>query len=250
MSISAVEIKIPAAENVEVTQDTLSVDLSDGRTISVPLAWFPRLLSATPSERKNWKIIGRGQGIHWEAVDEDISVEGLLAGRPSGESQSSFQKWLAARSPSGSTHSNRRHATKKVVPPTRALNITAILSAHERWLESSGKHGKQANLSGNNLADADLSRANLEKADLHNAILKSANLSEANLRGANLARAILRKADLSGADLHGADLSRSNLGGAYLINARGLTDKQLASAITDEKTKMPNGSNGPFHSGS
>ena len=91
-------MKIPNAERVIVAEDTLSVDLSDGRTISVPLAWFPRLLQSTPEERNNWRLIGRGRGIHWEDIDEDISVEGLLAGRPSGESQSSFKKWLDRRS--------------------------------------------------------------------------------------------------------------------------------------------------------
>lgn len=97
MTISAVEIQVPNAENVTITEDTLTVDLSDGRTISAPLAWFPRILRATPGERKNWRLIGKGQGIHWEDIDEDISVEGLLAGRPSGESQASFKKWLDQR---------------------------------------------------------------------------------------------------------------------------------------------------------
>ncbi|MGH7252807.1 MAG: DUF2442 domain-containing protein [Candidatus Methylomirabilales bacterium] len=97
MRISTVKIEAPKAERVTVTEDTLSVDLSDGRTISVPLAWFPRLLHASPGERKNWRLIGKGQGIHWVDIDEDVSVEGLLAGRPSGESQSSFRKWLAGR---------------------------------------------------------------------------------------------------------------------------------------------------------
>lgn len=97
MSISAVEIKVPNAENVKVTEDTLSVDLSDGRTISVPLEWFPRLVHATPEERNNWRFIGRGHGIHWEDIDEDINVEGLLAGKPSGESLKSFKKWLSQR---------------------------------------------------------------------------------------------------------------------------------------------------------
>ena len=97
MGISAVEIAVPTAASVTVTEDTLSVDLSDGRTISVPLAWFPRLLHATREERSNWRLIGKGQGIHWEDTDEDISVEGLLAGRPSGESQASFKKWLSGR---------------------------------------------------------------------------------------------------------------------------------------------------------
>jgi len=97
MSTSAVEMEIPFAENVTVSADTLCVDLSDGRSISVPLAWYPRLLHASAAERKRWRLIGRGAGIHWEALDEDISVEGLLAGRPSGESQSSFAKWLGQR---------------------------------------------------------------------------------------------------------------------------------------------------------
>ena len=97
MTISAVEIQVPNAENVTITEDTLTVDLSDGRTISAPLAWFPRILQATPEERKNWRLIGKGRGIHWEDIDEDISVEGLLAGRPSGESQVSFKKWLDQR---------------------------------------------------------------------------------------------------------------------------------------------------------
>ena len=99
MSISTVDIEIPSALNVTVTPDTLSVDLSDGRTISAPLAWFPRLLNATPAERNKWRLIGKGHGIHWEAIDEDISVEGLLAGRPSGESQTSFEKWLRGAGP-------------------------------------------------------------------------------------------------------------------------------------------------------
>ena len=97
MSISVVEISVPTAEGVTVTEDTLSVDLSDGRTIAVPLAWFPRLLHATSKERHTWRLIGRGHGIHWVELDEDISVEGLLTGKPSGESQTSFKKWLGSR---------------------------------------------------------------------------------------------------------------------------------------------------------
>ena len=97
MTTLAVEIEIPNAENVIVTDDTLSVDLSDGRTISVPIAWYPRLSYSSHYERKNWRLIGRGHGIHWEDIDEDISIEGLLAGRPSNESQISFKKWLESR---------------------------------------------------------------------------------------------------------------------------------------------------------
>ena len=97
MNILAVEIEIPYAVDVHATEDTLTVDLSDGRTISVPLGWYPRLEHATSEERANWRLIGKGQGIHWEGIDEDISVEGLLAGKPSGESQESFKKWLQSR---------------------------------------------------------------------------------------------------------------------------------------------------------
>ena len=97
MTTLTVEIETPSAENVMVTDDTLSVDLSDGRTISVPTVWYPRLSYSNTNERKNWRLIGRGKGIHWEDIDEDISVEGLLAGKPSHESQTSFKKWLKSR---------------------------------------------------------------------------------------------------------------------------------------------------------
>ena len=85
------------AQNISVTDDTLTVDLSDGRTISVPLAWYPRLLHGSPEERNNWRFIGEKEGIHWPELDEDISVENLLLGKPSGESQSSFKRWLEKR---------------------------------------------------------------------------------------------------------------------------------------------------------
>jgi len=98
MTTLAVRIDMPSAESVSVTDDTLSVDLTDGRTISVPVEWFPRLVHATVKERIRWRLIGNGQGIHWEDIDEDISVEGLLAGKSSGESSASFRKWLNQRS--------------------------------------------------------------------------------------------------------------------------------------------------------
>ncbi len=81
MSILAVAADERVAE-VETTDDELTVRLMDGRRISVPLAWYPRLLHATPAQRKNWKIAGGGYGIHWEDVDEDLSTEGLLRGAP------------------------------------------------------------------------------------------------------------------------------------------------------------------------
>ena len=97
MTTSTTEIRVPEATDVTVTDDALTVELSDGRTLSVPLAWFPRLTHATPEERIRWRLIGRGEGIHWTDLDEDVSVEGLLAGRPSGESQRSLKRWLERR---------------------------------------------------------------------------------------------------------------------------------------------------------
>ena len=92
------------AQNVAVTDDTLAVDLSDGRSISVPLAWYPRLLNGTPEERNNWRFIGEREGIHWPDLDEDVSVKNLLAGKPSGESQSSFKRWIESRQPTQPTN--------------------------------------------------------------------------------------------------------------------------------------------------
>lgn len=94
MSSLVVEAK---ALDVQVTDDCLSVNLSDGRTISVPLAWYPRLMHGTEAERNNWRFIGDKEGIHWPDLDEDISVENLLLGKPSGESQTSFKRWLEQR---------------------------------------------------------------------------------------------------------------------------------------------------------
>ncbi|PJA30055.1 MAG: DUF2442 domain-containing protein [candidate division Zixibacteria bacterium CG_4_9_14_3_um_filter_46_8] len=108
MNISVAAKGSPRAEAATVTEDTLSIDLSDGRTISVPLEWFPRLVHASPDERNNWRLIGKGHGVHWEDVDEDISVEGLLAGKPSGESQASFKKWLSQRQSRLANHSGGR----------------------------------------------------------------------------------------------------------------------------------------------
>ena len=92
------------AQDVIVTEDTLSVDLVDGRTISVPLAWYPRLLHSTPEERNRWRLIGNGEGIHWPAPDEDIRVHDLLVGKHSGESQTSFKKWLERKSKTSVSH--------------------------------------------------------------------------------------------------------------------------------------------------
>jgi hypothetical protein len=97
MSSSTTEASMVLATGVDVTDDTLTVELADGRTVAAPLAWYPRLVHATPAERKSWRLIADGRGIHWQDLDEDISVENILAGQPSGESQKSFKKWLEAR---------------------------------------------------------------------------------------------------------------------------------------------------------
>ena len=96
MSTSRADHGAARALRVRVSDEAIVVDLVDGRTLTAPIAWYPRLLHGTARERTNWRLIGRG-GIHWPDLDEDLSVEGLLAGRPSGESQTSFKKWLAGR---------------------------------------------------------------------------------------------------------------------------------------------------------
>ena len=97
MNILTIDIHTLQIQHVTVTDDSLSVDLTDGRTISVPLGWFPRLLHGSPQERNDWRLIGEGEGIHWESLDEDISLEHIIKGVPSGESQKSLQRWLNSR---------------------------------------------------------------------------------------------------------------------------------------------------------
>jgi len=97
MTAPPTEIRQPLAHGVRLTEDLLVVDLLDGRVLSVPLAWFPRLLAGTEAERDSWRLVGRGEGIHWPELDEDVSVAGILAGHPSTESQESLGRWLARR---------------------------------------------------------------------------------------------------------------------------------------------------------
>jgi Protein of unknown function (DUF2442) len=99
MSTSHTELRAAAAVQVSIDETALAVELSDGRTITVPIAWFPRLEHGTPAERTHWRLIGKGEGIHWPDLDEDISVESLLAGRSSGESQASLERWIEGRRP-------------------------------------------------------------------------------------------------------------------------------------------------------
>jgi hypothetical protein len=112
MSSLASEPQIGRAVRVTVTKDALAVDLADGRTVIAPLAWYPRLLHGTSAERRHWRLIGGGEGVHWPDLDEDISVGGLLAGKPSGESQRSFKRWLADRA-AGSANPRMQPTRKK-----------------------------------------------------------------------------------------------------------------------------------------
>lgn len=97
MSTLTIDYESVKATNVRLSEDTITVDLEDGRTVSAPLAWYPRLMYANKKEKDNWRFIGNGYGIHWEDIDEDISIDNLLMGKASGESQQSFKKWLESR---------------------------------------------------------------------------------------------------------------------------------------------------------
>ena len=97
MNTVVIDLQNIRIEDVEVSEDTLAVDLSDGRSLRVPLAWYPRLYHGTPTERGNWRLIGQGVGIHWPELDEDLSIEGLLLGKKSTESQASLARWLEKR---------------------------------------------------------------------------------------------------------------------------------------------------------
>jgi hypothetical protein len=98
MAISTIEVRQARANRVAITDDSLTIDLTDSRTISVPIAWYPRLLHGSRAERQNWRLIGVGEGIHWPDLDEDVSVENVVYGQPSGESQRSFKRWRDERS--------------------------------------------------------------------------------------------------------------------------------------------------------
>ena len=97
MTTLTLELTVPELEKATVSEDSLSVALNDGRKISVPLAWYPRLFHASKRERQQFRIIGKGEGIHWPDIDEDISVENILSGKISAESPQSFEHWLKSR---------------------------------------------------------------------------------------------------------------------------------------------------------
>ena len=102
MTISGIDrSNVPLARRVVFSADTMSVELADGRTLTVPLNWYPRLMHGTHAERERWELIGEGDGIHWPDLDEDVSIEGLLAGRRSGETKVSLARWLAKRPSKG-----------------------------------------------------------------------------------------------------------------------------------------------------
>jgi hypothetical protein len=111
------------AKSVRVTGRDLIVELRDGRTVSVPVGWYPRLAHGSLKERQQWELIGPGIGIHWPVLDEDISVEGLLQGLPSGESAASFKRWLAAR---------RRPANPPLQPTNARRRVRAARGGRAR----------------------------------------------------------------------------------------------------------------------
>jgi hypothetical protein len=115
MSTSSPEIEAAKAKNVRVTRDALIVELHDGRAVSVPIVWYPRLAQGSLKERRHWELIGPGIGIHWPELDEDISVDGLLRGLPSGESPESFKRWLASRKRAVTRRSQPTKAHRRLV---------------------------------------------------------------------------------------------------------------------------------------
>lgn len=122
MNTSSLVSEAAMAKAVRVTARALVVELQDGRTVSVPLQWYPRLAHGSPRERQQWELIGPGLGIHWPALDEDISVVGLLQGLPSGESDESFARWLSSRRGRAntrvpSTKARQRTGTKRSTRP-------------------------------------------------------------------------------------------------------------------------------------
>ncbi len=117
MNSLAVETQEARARSVTVTEEAITVDLVDGRTIIVPLAWFPRLWHGTSRERNHFEIFGDGVYIHWPDVDEDLTVAGLLAGQRSGESPRSLRKWLDSRKKKSTPAPRAALSDRAVQPP-------------------------------------------------------------------------------------------------------------------------------------
>lgn len=117
-----------AVQQVTVNENALCVELTDGRTISVPLAWYPRLFYGTPKERNNWRLIGDGEGIHWPDLDEDISIKSIILGKRSGESQRSLKKWLEKRASLGRPSSKARAQLRTYSASQRARSLSKTRS--------------------------------------------------------------------------------------------------------------------------
>lgn len=131
MNSLELEIRTTTAQRVTVSADALTIDLTDGRTVSVPLAWYPRLVHGTAKERNKWRLIGDGEGIHWPDLDEDISVESIVLGRRSGESQRSLKEWLEQRA------ARRRKVLKEHARPRASRRVLRQHSA--RGLSASAR---------------------------------------------------------------------------------------------------------------
>lgn len=113
MTISDHNCRPPKAVDAEVTPDSLKVLLDDGRAISVPRAWYPRLEHGKANELRHFRLVGTGEAIHWPDLDEDIGIEGLLAGRRSAESPKSLQKWLESRGQASAPVSSTQNSKGK-----------------------------------------------------------------------------------------------------------------------------------------
>ena len=119
MTTSSMATEAAAAKNVRVTDRALIVELRDGRVVSVPLSWYPRLAEGSARERRRWELLGPGIGIHWPDLDEDISVEGLLQGLPSGESPASLDNWRATRKRPANTALQPTSSARKPRPKSK-----------------------------------------------------------------------------------------------------------------------------------
>jgi hypothetical protein len=124
MTTSSLATDIPVATDVKVTDDVLVVALQDGRAVSVPLAWYPRLMAGTPAERRRWELIGPGIGIHWPALDEDISIRALLQGQGSNESAASLRRWRALRQRPANTYQPSPRQAPRSSPSGRRVKKT------------------------------------------------------------------------------------------------------------------------------
>jgi len=111
---TAVQIQEVRIKNITVNEETITAQLMDGRTISVPLAWSWRLSEATPKQRANWKIIGEGHGVHWPDIDEDISAESMLYGIPAPKPRSSSKLRLKSEKKKPTVNKGMQRITNKV----------------------------------------------------------------------------------------------------------------------------------------